>query len=47
MAVQAGLVKEEQMTVKELHSGHWCPYEKPEEVASIVLEWLKKEGFSD
>ncbi|KAF7192006.1 Bifunctional epoxide hydrolase 2 [Pseudocercospora fuligena] len=45
MAKQAGAVTDELLTVKELHSGHWCPYEKPEEVAEAVVEWLGKEGF--
>lgn len=42
---QQGLL--EDLTVEELHSGHWCPYEKPDEVGRITLDWLKAKGFSD
>ncbi|EME88767.1 uncharacterized protein MYCFIDRAFT_35544 [Pseudocercospora fijiensis CIRAD86] len=45
VAKQSGAVREELLTVRELNSGHWCPYEKPQEVAEIVVEWLGREGF--
>ncbi|RMZ34704.1 hypothetical protein D0859_01118 [Hortaea werneckii] len=32
----AGLLPD--LTQKELHSGHWCPYEKPEELAKSPVE---------
>lgn len=41
---QAGAVKD--LEVHELHSGHWCPYEKPDELGGLILEWLKKKGFA-
>ena len=41
---QAGIVKE--VEVHELHSGHWSPYEKPDEVGKIMAEWLEKQGFA-
>ncbi|KAI5356956.1 putative alpha/beta hydrolase-1, epoxide hydrolase [Septoria linicola] len=43
---QAGLFTDDQLTVRELHSGHWCPYEKPDEVADALLEWLRANDFS-
>ena len=42
-AKQEGLCPD--LTVRELHSGHWCPYEKPDEVAKTIVEWLKEKGF--
>jgi soluble epoxide hydrolase / lipid-phosphate phosphatase len=33
------------LTVKEIDSGHWCTYEKPQEVNNVLTEWLK-ETFS-
>ncbi|KAF2165667.1 hypothetical protein M409DRAFT_67050 [Zasmidium cellare ATCC 36951] len=41
---QAGIVSD--VEVRELESGHWCPFEKPEEVGGIVVEWLGKKGFA-
>lgn len=41
---QAGLVKD--VEVHELESGHWCPFEKPDEVGGIVVEWFGKKGFA-
>ncbi|KAK5170391.1 uncharacterized protein LTR77_004978 [Saxophila tyrrhenica] len=32
-------------TVRVVESGHWCLYEKPEEVGSVVVEWLVKKGY--
>ena len=32
--------------VHELNASHWCPYEKPDEIGKITLEWLEKKGFS-
>ena len=43
---QAGLFTDEQLTVREIHSGHWCPYEKPDEVGEAILEWLRANDFS-
>lgn len=42
---QAGLCPD--VEVHELVSGHWCPFEKPDEVGSITVEWLKKKGFAN
>ena len=44
VAKKEGWVRD--LTVREVESGHWCPYEKPEEVAGIVVEWLRGKGFS-
>ena len=35
----AGLLPD--LTVKELHSGHWCPMEVPDDVGNTMVEWLK------
>ena len=42
---KAGLVPD--LTVKEVQSGHWCLYEKPDEVASIMVDWLTQKGFAN
>jgi pimeloyl-ACP methyl ester carboxylesterase len=34
------------LTVKEVHSGHWSPLEVPDDISRIVLEWLDEKGFS-
>ncbi|CZT16010.1 related to epoxide hydrolase [Ramularia collo-cygni] len=39
-----GLLKN--LQVEEVHSGHWSPFEAPDDIARIVLEWLAKNGFS-
>ncbi|KAK4495966.1 hypothetical protein PRZ48_013234 [Zasmidium cellare] len=44
VAKGAGMVKD--LTVKELESGHWCPFEKPDDVGRIVVEWLGEKGFA-
>lgn len=44
-STQAGLVRKEDLTLKELHSGHWCPYERPVEVAAAIVEWLEGNKF--
>ncbi|RMY13281.1 hypothetical protein D0867_07504 [Hortaea werneckii] len=36
----AGLLPD--LTEKELHSGHWCPYEKPEELSMMIVDWCSK-----
>ncbi|KAI7192581.1 hypothetical protein KC316_g6459 [Hortaea werneckii] len=33
------------LTEKELHSGHWCPYEKPEELSMIIADWVQTRKF--
>lgn len=33
-------------TVKELHSGHWCPYEVPDQVTGIIGDWMKEKGLT-
>ncbi|KAM3421846.1 Bifunctional epoxide hydrolase 2 [Cercospora zeina] len=43
---QLGLVPEDKLTMRELHSGHWCPYEVPDQVAEVILEWLRANDFS-
>jgi soluble epoxide hydrolase / lipid-phosphate phosphatase len=40
---RAGLVPD--CTVKEIESGHWLTYEKPDETAAIMVDWLKEKGF--
>lgn len=45
LAKQQGLVKEQQLTVTELHSNHWSLYEKPKEVSEAIVGWLEKHGF--
>jgi len=40
---KAGLVPD--CTVKVVDSGHWVLYEKPDEVAGIIVEWLGEKGF--
>lgn len=39
-----GLIKD--LRVEEVHSGHWSPFEAPEEVSRITLKWLADKGFS-
>lgn len=39
-----GLIKD--LTFHEVHSGHWSPFEVPDEIGSIILKWLEKKGFS-
>lgn len=29
----------------ELHSAHWLPYEKPEEVTALLTDWLQKKDL--
>ncbi|KAK3722406.1 hypothetical protein LTR37_002397 [Vermiconidia calcicola] len=41
---QKGLTPD--LIVHEVHSGHWSPYEKPEEIAKIVVDWCSEKGFS-
>lgn len=36
----AGLLPD--LRVEELHSSHWCPYEKPEELAALISDFLMK-----
>ena len=43
LAKGAGLVPD--LTVHEVHSGHWCLYEVPEEVGKIMVGWLGEKGF--
>lgn len=45
LAVQRGAVREKDLEVKELESGHWVPFERPDEIGEIVVEWLGKKGF--
>jgi pimeloyl-ACP methyl ester carboxylesterase len=33
------------LTVREIDSGHWVPYEKPDDVGKAVVEWLNAKGF--
>ena len=40
---QMGLLPD--VEVHELHSAHHSPYEKPEETAEIIVDWLRKKGF--
>ncbi|UJO19764.1 uncharacterized protein CLAFUR5_10260 [Fulvia fulva] len=40
----SGLVPDHE--VHEVHSGHWAPFEQQDQISKIVLEWLKKKGFS-
>ncbi|KAK4547710.1 hypothetical protein LTR36_000668 [Oleoguttula mirabilis] len=35
---EAGLLPD--LRVEVLHSGHWCPYEKPEEIAGLLSDFL-------
>lgn len=39
-AVEAGLVDKGRLTEKVVQAGHWVLYEKPDDVASIIKEWL-------
>ena len=39
-AVDAGLLPN--LMVRELESSHWCPFEKPDELGEVVLEFLGK-----
>ncbi|KAI7371056.1 hypothetical protein KC367_g878 [Hortaea werneckii] len=39
----AGLLPD--LTEKELHSGHWCPYEKPQELSMMIVDWVKARKF--
>ena len=34
------------VTERMVEAGHWCAYERPEEVAAMVREWLEGEGFA-
>jgi len=34
------------LTAHEMRDvGHWIPYERPDEVAGFIVEWLKEKGF--
>ena len=33
-----------ELEVRELHSGDWCLYERLEEVAKVMIAWLKSRG---
>ena len=33
------------LTIREIDCGHWCPYEKPNEVGEIIADFLKDKGF--
>ena len=33
------------LTVREIDSGHWVPYEKPDEAGKAVVKWLNAKGF--
>ncbi|RMX80014.1 hypothetical protein D0869_07868 [Hortaea werneckii] len=35
----AGLLSD--LTERELHCGHWCPYEKPEQLSMMIVDWVK------
>ena len=39
MAAQQGLLPD--LKIEEIQSGHWCPYEKPDEVAQIIREFVR------
>lgn len=41
-AVDAGLVKRENLEEKVVDAGHWVLYEKPEEIASLIGDWLQR-----
>ena len=41
----AGLLPD--LTVHEIESNHWCPYEKPEEVAGLIEEFLREKELLD
>ncbi|KXL46975.1 hypothetical protein M433DRAFT_201361 [Acidomyces richmondensis BFW] len=33
------------LRVEVIHSGHWCPYERPEEVARLIMGFVREESF--
>ena len=39
MAAHQGLLPD--LKMEEIQSGHWCPYEKPDEVAGIIGEFIR------
>lgn len=39
-AVEAGLVQKENLVERVVEAGHWVLYEKPEEIAETIREWL-------
>jgi soluble epoxide hydrolase / lipid-phosphate phosphatase len=39
-AKEKGLVLD--LEEKVVQAGHWCLYEKPEEIARVIGEWLQK-----
>jgi pimeloyl-ACP methyl ester carboxylesterase len=39
MAQQQGLLPD--LKIEEIESGHWCPYEKPEAIAMMIVEFLR------
>ena len=41
---QAGLLPD--LTVEALHAGHWCPYETPEELAGMIVKFVRAKGFA-
>ncbi|CAK4029455.1 alpha beta-hydrolase [Lecanosticta acicola] len=41
-AVDAGLVEEAKLEEKVLDAGHWVLYEKPEEIAGLIADWLRR-----
>lgn len=41
-AVEAGLVQREDLEEKVVEAGHWVLYEKPEEVAGLIGDWLQR-----
>ncbi|EME40034.1 hypothetical protein DOTSEDRAFT_91337 [Dothistroma septosporum NZE10] len=40
---EAGLLPD--LKIHELHSGHWLPYERPEEVTALLKDWLNNNGI--
>ena len=40
-AKEAGLIKSS-LDEKVVDGGHWILYEKPQEIASIIVDWLKQ-----
>ena len=39
MAAQQGLLPD--LKIEEIQSGHWCPYEKPDEVSGVIFEFVR------
>ena len=44
LAQQKGWCKD--LTVKEIESSHWVPYENPDDASKALVEWLNEKGFS-